>query len=289
MILETILLDGEPTLAAVANGGHVPVGGTLFERLQAWDAEWPEIRAAAERGKVVRGAKVLPQFTQTRKVICAGANYYKHLVEMDVSFEKTPGKPAFYFLKPPTALATPGKTLPLDPTIKMLDWEVEMVAIIGRAGRDIALADALTHVAGYTVAVDVTARDRLFNPDSIFKFDFLNGKGRDGYCPIGNGFVPAETFGDPQAAHLKLAVNGVTKQDSSTSDMIYSVAELVMWASKMFTLEPGDVLLTGSPAGVGMPRKEFLHAGDVMHVELAPASAQREHESVGFDVEVFTP
>src|SRR5207244_4458951 len=103
----------------------------------------------------------------------------------------------------------------------------------------------------YTVAVDVTARDRLFSPDSIFKFDFVAAKGQDGFCPTALGMVPAALLGDPQAAHLRLAVNGVTKQDASTSDMIYSVAELVTWASRTMTLEPGDVLLTGSPAGVG--------------------------------------
>lgn len=201
------------------------------------------------------------------KVICAGANFYKHLVEMDVQYTHDATKAPFIFLKPTTSLNGP---LRLDPTIKMLDWEVEMVAVIGKGGRDIAVADALDHVAGYTVAVDVTARDRLINPDSIFKFDFLSGKGRDGYCPIAPTYVPAAELGDPQQAHLKLAVNGVIKQDESTSDMIYSVAELIMWASKLMTLEPGDILLTGSPAGVGFPKREFLKVGDVMTVELAP-------------------
>jgi 2-keto-4-pentenoate hydratase/2-oxohepta-3-ene-1,7-dioic acid hydratase in catechol pathway len=209
----------------------------------------------------------MPALPKPSKVICAGANYYKHLAEMNVSYTKDATKPPFFFLKPPTALA--GR-LVLDPAITMLDWEVEMVAVIGRGGRDIALAQALEHVAGYTVAVDVTARDRLMQPDSIFKFDFLSGKGRDGYCPIAPTYVPAAELGDPQTAHLRLAVNGVMKQDASTSDMIYSTAELISWASRMMTLEPGDFLLTGSPDGVGFPRREFLKVGDVMTVELAP-------------------
>jgi 2-keto-4-pentenoate hydratase/2-oxohepta-3-ene-1,7-dioic acid hydratase in catechol pathway len=198
---------------------------------------------------------------------------------MNVSASKVPGKPPFYFLKPPTALAAPGRTLPLAANVAKLDWEVELVAVIGRGGRDIAVGDALAHVAGYTVAVDVTARDKLFDPDTVFKFDFLAGKGRDGYCPVANGFIPAAFVGDPQQLHLRLAVNGVVKQDASTDDMIYSVAELVSWISRGLTLEPGDLLLTGSPAGVGAPRGEFLRAGDMMRVELVPHLA--------FDVEVF--
>lgn len=294
--LETIELDGRPTAAIARHAMHVPLAAagarlgvpiadaTLFEHVQRWDATWPAIAAIAGRAErapelAVSGARTLSAFDATRKVICAGANYYKHLAEMDVRFEKDATRPPFFFLKPPTALVGPGRTIPVDPEITMLDWEVELVAIIGRSGRDIALADALSHVAGYTIAVDVTARDRLFQPESIFKFDFLAGKGQDGFCPLATGMVPAALLGDPQAARLKLAVNGVTKQDASTDDMIYSVAELVAWASRLMTLEPGDILLTGSPAGVGFPRREFLKAGDIMRVELAPYLA--------FDVELF--
>ncbi|HEX4422015.1 MAG TPA: fumarylacetoacetate hydrolase family protein [Kofleriaceae bacterium] len=207
----------------------------------------------------------MPALARPGKVICAGANYYKHLAEMGVSYVKDAARPPFLFLKPATALEGP---LVLDPTIHMLDWEVELVAVIGRGGRKLAVAHALDHVAGYSVAVDVTARDRLMQPESIFKFDFLSGKGRDGYCPIAPAFVPAAALGDPQAAKLRLAVNGAVKQDASTGDMIYSVAELIAWASQLMTLEPGDLLLTGSPEGVGFPRREFLRVGDVMTVEL---------------------
>ena len=213
------------------------------------------------------------------KVLCAGANYYRHLAEMNVTFVKAPDKPPFFFMKPTNALVGPGRSVPLDPAIKMLDWEVELVAVIGKPGRDIPVEHALDHVAGYKVAVDVTARDRLFDPESIFKFDFLAGKGQDGYCPISTEMLPAARVPDPQKLRLRLALNGVTKQDDSTSDMIYGVAELIAWASKLTTLDEGDLLLTGSPAGVGMPRKEFMRAGDVMTVELEGLAP--------FDVEVF--
>ena len=295
--LVTIATETSPTVAIHENGRYTPIAAAgarlgltvpdvrLFDLLATWDDTWPLIAKIAEatRGKdelLARGTpKELPQFGAARKVVCGGANYYKHLAEMGVTFDKQAGKAPFFFLKPPNALVGPGRTVPVDPTITMLDWEVEMTAIIGRAGRDIPLERALEHVAGYTVSVDVTARDRLFTPETIFKFDFLAGKGQDGFCPTHNALLPARFVTDPRNLRLKLSLNGVTKQDASTSDMIYGVAELVHWASKLTTLEPGDVLLTGSPAGVGFPKKEFMKAGDTLRVEL-------EHLG-GFDVELF--
>ena len=293
----TIATDSGPKVAISENGRHIALASAatrlgmsipevpLFDLLGTWDETWPRIAtlAAATHGKdefLVPGpVKELPQLGAARKVLCGGANYYQHLVEMGVTFEKNADKAPFFFMKPPNALVGPGRTVPVDPTITMLDWEVEMTAIIGRAGRDIPVDRALEHVAGYTVSVDVTARDRLFTPETIFKFDFLAGKGQDGFCPTHNAMLPACFVPDPQNVRLRLALNGVTKQDASTSDMIYSVAELVHWASKLTTLEPGDVLLTGSPEGVGFPKKEFMKAGDAMRVEL-------EHLG-GFDVELF--
>jgi 2-keto-4-pentenoate hydratase/2-oxohepta-3-ene-1,7-dioic acid hydratase in catechol pathway len=271
--VETVAHDGRYVLALRVDGGHVPVRdhATFAEFVADWDRAWPALAELARSPASIIRATSVPMW-RPRKVVCAGANYYKHLVEMDVHFEKDATKAPFFFLKPPTALAGPG-TIAVDPTIAMLDWEVELVAVIGRGGRDIAVADALAHVVGYTVAIDVTARDRLFQPDSIFKFDFFAGKGQDGFCPIANGLLPAAFVPDPQATRLALAVNGVTKQDASTSDMIYGVAELIAWASRLVELEPGDLLLTGSPEGVGFPRREFLRAGDVMRAELAGLGA----------------
>jgi 2-keto-4-pentenoate hydratase/2-oxohepta-3-ene-1,7-dioic acid hydratase in catechol pathway len=291
--LETIVLPSGPTVAIAVDGKHIPLTAgarlglpiaatSLGHLLARWDETWPRIAQLAARATAddaVYDARVIPQLGAARKVLCAGANYYKHLAEMNVAFEKTPDKPPFFFLKPPGALVGPGRTVPVDPAITKLDWEVELAVIIGRGGRDIAVAHALDHAAGYTVAVDVTARDRLFNPESIFKFDFLAGKGQDGFCPTAAGMLPAAFLRDPQDTRLQLAVNGVTKQDGRTSDMIYSVAELISWASRLTTLEPGDVVLTGSPHGVGAPRGEFLHAGDVLRVELTGLGA--------FEVELF--
>jgi 2-keto-4-pentenoate hydratase/2-oxohepta-3-ene-1,7-dioic acid hydratase in catechol pathway len=267
--IETIEHGNRRVAAIAMAGGHVPLDAELPALLARWDDAWPAIaKRAAEPANVIEQARVVPQFGAARKVLCAGANYYKHLAEMDVPYTKDATKPAFFFLKPPTALAGPGPVVGMDPSIAMLDWEVEMVAVIGKRGRDIAERDALSYVAGYTVAIDVTARDILFAPHLVFKPDFFNGKGRDGFCPIANGMLPAAFLPDPQATRLRLAVNGVIKQDASTDDMIYGVAELIRWASAICELEPGDLVLTGSPHGVGFPKREFLTIGDTMRAEL---------------------
>src|SRR5579883_997016 len=167
-------------------------------------------------------------------------------------------------------LADPGKTVVLPSYSKMVDWEVELTAVIGKPARNVPVARALDHVAGYTAANDLSARDltkRAQVPDtSPFKFDWLGQKNFDDACPLGPWIVPAEDIPDPQNLALKLWVNDVIKQDSHTSKMIFSLAEQIAHISSRLTLHPGDLVLTGTPAGVGLARKEFLKAGDVVKI-----------------------
>jgi 2-keto-4-pentenoate hydratase/2-oxohepta-3-ene-1,7-dioic acid hydratase in catechol pathway len=146
-----------------------------------------------------------------------------------------------------------------------VDWEVELGVVIGKSGRNIARADALAHVFGYTVINDLSARDLQQAHMQWFK-----GKSLDGFCPMGPVVVTADEFGDPQTKRLQLRVNGVTKQDGHTANMIFPVDVIIEWLSKGLTLEPGDVIATGTPEGVGMGRtpKEFLQNGDVVETEV---------------------
>jgi 2-keto-4-pentenoate hydratase/2-oxohepta-3-ene-1,7-dioic acid hydratase in catechol pathway len=152
----------------------------------------------------------------------------------------------------------------------MVDWEAELTAVIGRPARDVSIEDALGHVAGYTVANDLSARDFTKRPhiadNSPFKYDWLSQKCFEDACPVGPWIVPAETIPDPQNVGIKLWVNDVIKQDSHTSKMIFTLAEQISHLSTRVTLQPGDLILTGTPAGVGLARKEFLKAGDVVKV-----------------------
>jgi 2-keto-4-pentenoate hydratase/2-oxohepta-3-ene-1,7-dioic acid hydratase in catechol pathway len=152
----------------------------------------------------------------------------------------------------------------------MVDWEAELTAVIGRPARNVPVETALTYVAGYTVANDLSARDltkRTPVPDSSpFKFDWLGQKNFDDACPLGPWIVPAEDISDPQNLAIKLWVNETIKQDSHTAKMIFSLAEQIAHISSRLTLHPGDLILTGTPSGVGLARKEFLKAGDVVRV-----------------------
>ena len=149
-----------------------------------------------------------------------------------------------------------------------VDWEVELAAVIGRAAKNVSQEKALGYVAGYTIANDLSARDRghraNISETSPFKADWTKHKTFDGSCPLGPWIVPASDIGDPQNLGLKLWVNDVLKQDSNTKDMIFNLAEQIAQLSSGMTLHPGDLVLTGTPAGVGSARGEFLKAGDVV-------------------------
>jgi 2-keto-4-pentenoate hydratase/2-oxohepta-3-ene-1,7-dioic acid hydratase in catechol pathway len=178
---------------------------------------------------------------------------------------RIPTVPVF-FTKASTAMAGPFDDVPVDDAVTtQVDWEVELAVIIGKAGRDLPRSAALEHVFGYTAINDLSARDLQSQHLQWFK-----GKSLDGFCPMGPVVVTADEFGDPQQKRLQSRVNGAGKQDSNTSDMIFPVPVIIEWLSKGLTLEPGDIIATGTPEGVGMGRTppEFLKDGDVVEVEV---------------------
>ena len=208
-------------------------------------------------------------------IYCAGANYADHAAEMAAKEGRPPppdphtqGLKAWHFLKAARAITDPGAAVKISGYANQMDWEVELAAVIGRTAKDVPQANALAYVAGYTVANDLSARDRgrrASVPDaSPFKWDWTKHKTFEGSCPLGPWIVPASDIGDPQKLGLKLWVNGVLKQDSNTSDMIFNIAEQIEQLSAGMTHYPGDLILTGTPAGVGAGRGEFLKAGDVV-------------------------
>ena len=199
-----------------------------------------------------------------RNLVCVGLNYAEHAAESRVT-EGLPEVPVF-FAKPPSTVIGPEAAIPWHGHVsRRIDWEVELVVVIGRAGRDIPERAALEHVLGYTVGNDVTARDLQRRHQQWYK-----GKGLDGYCPLGPWIVTSDDMPDPQQAQLRLRVNGETKQDANTSDMIFGVARLIAALSLGMTLEAGDLLMTGTPSGVGFARKppEYLQPGDIVEAEI---------------------
>jgi 2-keto-4-pentenoate hydratase/2-oxohepta-3-ene-1,7-dioic acid hydratase in catechol pathway len=199
-----------------------------------------------------------------RNLVCVGLNYAEHAAESRVT-QGLPEHPV-YFTKPPTTVIGTEAPIPWHAHVSTrIDWEVELAVVIGRPGRDIPEERALDHVFGYTVGNDVTARDLQSRHQQWYK-----GKGLDGFCPMGPWIVTGDELPDPQDVRLRLRVNGVPKQDASTSGMIFSVARLLAVLSQGMTLQPGDLLMTGTPSGVGFARRppEYLRPGDVVEAEI---------------------
>jgi 2-keto-4-pentenoate hydratase/2-oxohepta-3-ene-1,7-dioic acid hydratase in catechol pathway len=186
------------------------------------------------------------------KILCIGRNYAAHARELG---HEVPSEPLL-FLKPPSSLLGPGGEVRLPPESARVEHEAELAVVIGRKAKNVSAGDALAHIFGYACACDVTARD-LQRKD----VQFTRSKGFDTFCPVGPWI---ETELDPGGVAVRCRVNGVTRQDGTTSHMIFDVPTLVSYASRMMTLEPGDVILTGTPEGVGP-----LAAGDALEVEVS--------------------
>jgi|SRR5581483_10327749 len=213
-------------------------------------------REAVERTWRRRFDRALPE-----KIVCVGLNYVDHAAELSLDLPAEP----LLFGKFPNALADPNEPIILPPGIGHVDAEAELAIVIGRRVRSVATADALDVVAGYVCANDVSARDLQFKD-----IQWLRAKGFDTFCPISTDIVPVEAVGDARGLRVVQRLNGVVLQDSSTDEMIFGVPEIVAHASTVFTLEPGDLILTGTPAGVGVFRspKVALTDGDVVEVEV---------------------
>lgn len=204
------------------------------------------------------------------KLLAAAGNYQAHVDEGGGSRVDTSRRTPRIFLKPSSSIIAAGAELPLPTVSNEVDWEIELAIVIGRTARNVSVADALDVVGGYAVLNDVSARsmnwgidDREVHDWDRF-FDWLTGKWIDGFAPFGPWLVTADEVANPDALELSLLVNGEVWQQATTADMIFSCAELVSFCSRISTLEPGDVIATGTPAGCGVASGRFLTAGDEM-------------------------
>lgn len=232
---------------------------------------YSEVKTFTEIGAVHKLSQVqlLAPIVRPRKnIMCLGWNYAEHEKESAEARGRAPSIPEYpvLFTKAPTTVNAPYGNIIIDPAVsEQVDWEVELGVIIGKTGKDIRVEDALSFVFGYTVINDVTARDIQNRHKQFFK-----GKSIDGYCPMGPWIVTVDEIADPQSLELHLKVNGITKQQAKTSSMIFSVRQIIAILSIGMTLEPGDVIATGTPSGVGFARNppEFLKAGDLVEAEV---------------------
>jgi 2-keto-4-pentenoate hydratase/2-oxohepta-3-ene-1,7-dioic acid hydratase in catechol pathway len=195
------------------------------------------------------------------KIVCVGLNYRDHAAETG---KAVPDEPVL-FAKFANSVVGDGATVELPPVAKEVDWEAELGVVIGRRARQVGVGDALGHVAGYTCLNDLSARDLQRRGGQ-----WTRGKAIDGFLPMGPCLVTADEIPNPQDLAIRCAVNGQIMQSSNTAQMVFGVAELVSVISQTMTLEPGDCIATGTPAGVGMSMKppRYLHSGDVVVVEI---------------------
>jgi 2-keto-4-pentenoate hydratase/2-oxohepta-3-ene-1,7-dioic acid hydratase in catechol pathway len=251
-------------------------------------ADWKAAEAALK--KAVAGAgksrakrqplaktKLLAPVPFPLTIFCAGANYADHAAAMarkqgmpEPADPHEQGLKPWHFIKAARTIADPGATIKAADYSKELDWEIELAAVIGRPCKDVPKEKALRYVAGYMAANDFSARDRGRRPGieatSFFKMDWSKHKSFDGSCPIGPWITPASDIADPQSLALKLWVNDELKQDSNSAKMLFTLAEQIEQLSINMTLHPGDLILTGTPAGTGAESGEFLKAGDMVKV-----------------------
>jgi 2-keto-4-pentenoate hydratase/2-oxohepta-3-ene-1,7-dioic acid hydratase in catechol pathway len=270
-VFDAASLTGRPSYASVL--------GLLEDWPRAGDAIQTAMRTNPANGFPLAATHLRAPVLWPSAIYCAGANYRDHALEMAKRLgrpldpdPKASGGAPWHFLKASRCVTDPGATVAATSYSKKLDWEVELAAVIGRPTRNIPVERALDCVAGYTCANDLSARDLSKRPEasekSPFHFDWTCQKSFDGSCPLGPWIVPADDIPDPQDLFLKLWVNDVLKQDSNTSEMIFTLADQIAHLSRGMTLYPGDLILTGTPAGVGTGRGEFLNSGDVVKIEI---------------------
>lgn len=219
---------------------------------------------------VPQGSRIGMPVKGSRQFVAIGLNYRKHAMEAGLEIPKEP----VVFTKALTSLAGPNDDITMPDDSAATDWEVELGVIIGTVARKVSVDKALSHVAGYCLANDVSERDWQTKRGN----QWGKGKSFDGFGPIGPWLVTTDELPDPQCIPISLTVNGQVCQSSNTADMIFSVAEVVSYLSQFMTLLPGDVVITGTPSGVGLGMKppQFLKRGDVMVLDGGPLGTQRQ-------------
>lgn len=298
----TFSLPGDPTerFGAVRNDRVVeanevvkdtwpgPPPASLLALIQAGPEAWRRMAAALDSPLAGAGAehprledvRCLAPIPRPRKnIFCLGQNYLSHVQEAARARErqlKIPDVPVF-FTKAPTTVNGPFDEVPWDASVtEQLDYEAELGVIIGTSCKNVVRSSALSHVFGYTILNDVSARDLQKSHLQWFK-----GKSLDGTCPMGPVVVTADEFGDPQNKQISLRLNGDPRQNATTGDMIFPVAVCLEYLSKGMTLEPGDIIASGTPEGVGLGRTppEYMKDGDIMETEIEGIGTMRNRIS----------
>jgi 2-keto-4-pentenoate hydratase/2-oxohepta-3-ene-1,7-dioic acid hydratase in catechol pathway len=283
IIVDDWMIDVTDALQKTGGGPLAALGTSVLGVLRRWRDMHPRLQAiaaSARRGEgraataPLSAAQLLAPVMYPGTVFCAGANYRDHVQEMsralNLPVEPDPhelGLNPWHFIKASVpCVRGNGARVALPAYSKCVDWEAEIAVVIGRECRNVRIDDALEYVAGVSIVNDLSARDHLRResvaPDSPFRFDWVSQKSFDGALPFGPWIVPLDQIQDVGNLRIRLWVNEELMQDSSSSNLIFSVAEQIAHLSSRLTLQPGDVIATGTPAGCGAARGRFLKPGD---------------------------
>lgn len=278
--------DGRPTPGVLVHErivdassllGSVDVdSSSVLALLQTWHRTHEHIvealaGIAPEQGIARTDVELLAPILYPRAIFCAGANYWDHIEEMEGSVKRDrPTEPWFFLKTSAHSVVGDGVAVRIPAKTQQLDWEAELAVVIGTIARDVIAADASRVIAGYTILNDMSARDLMTRPDRppAMTYDWVGQKCFDGAAPMGPWITPAAYVADCHDLAVRSWVNDVLKQESHTSQLIHDVYEQIEWLTHQLTLLPGDVVATGTPAGVGLPRGEYLKAGDVVRIEI---------------------
>ncbi len=300
-----LCLDGQVWPISSIPGLESLGDADLLAVLDRWHECEPAIAAFCRSGSAsptqagIPLSELVPQLPlRPRQIICVGANYRRHVIEMmadhDVGSETglsseerreratkimdhraAHGQP-YAFVKPCSSLLAPGDDLVIPPDSAQVDWELELAVVMGKPCHRVSRETALDYVAGYAIANDISARDRLNRRDIPgMGLDFIAGKSAPGFFPFGPFIIPSAAVDDPQQLMLELRLNGTIMQNESTADMIFPVAALIEFISTHMKLLPGDVISTGSPAGNGTHHGRYLQPGDVVEGRIAGLGLQK--------------
>jgi 2-keto-4-pentenoate hydratase/2-oxohepta-3-ene-1,7-dioic acid hydratase in catechol pathway len=279
--------DGTPRAGIVVDERIVDVSSSVLDVLRSWREFSPKLKQiarATRRSDSPQGAiplssvRLLAPILHPGAIFCAGANYKDHVLEMSRALNLPPepdphelGLKPWHFIKlSAQCVRATGSSIALPAYSSKVDWEAEIAVVMGRECRNVGIGEALDYVAGLTIANDLSARDHLkregISAESPFKFDWVSQKCFDGALPLGPWICPLDEAGDTGNLRIRLWVNEELMQDSSSSNLIFSMAEQISHLSTRLTLMPGDVIATGTPAGCGAARGRFLKAGDRVRI-----------------------
>jgi 2-keto-4-pentenoate hydratase/2-oxohepta-3-ene-1,7-dioic acid hydratase in catechol pathway len=271
-----IVIGDRVTDARVALG---PSAASVLDILRDWDAAAAKLGAfeAGKESAALAETTLVAPLLYPGTFFCAGANYWDHLREMSEFVRQMTGKlpsvekaaePWFFLKTSAGSIVGPEAEVRLPSFSKALDWEAELGVVIARPTRNVAESSAMDAIAGYVIVNDLSARDLIKREGSPFIYDWVGQKCFADAAPMGPWLTPAAAVKDPENLAIRLSVNGIVKQQSNTGQMVHSIAEQIAYLSRHVELQPGDVIATGTPAGVGMPRGEFLKVGDEVVIEI---------------------